>query len=65
VITVADHRGMAGWTLYEGWPLRGRPWTTLLRGHVLLREGRLEQSPGSGRYLARGGPRPPLGGAVR
>jgi dihydropyrimidinase len=65
VITVADHRGMAGWTLYEGWPLRGRPWTTLQRGRVLLHEGRLEQPPGSGRYLARGGPLPPLAGAVR
>jgi dihydropyrimidinase len=63
-IRVADHHGMAGWTLYEGWPARGRPWMTLLRGRVLLRDGKLEQSPGSGQYLARGGPRAPIAGAV-
>jgi dihydropyrimidinase len=64
-IRVADHRGMAGWTLYEGWKVRGRPWMTLLRGRVLLNQGVLEQAPGSGRYLARTGPLPPLGGPVR
>jgi hypothetical protein len=37
---------------------------TLLRGNVLLRDGKLEQSAGYGRFLARGGPMPPLAGAV-
>jgi hypothetical protein len=37
---------------------------TFLRGRVLLRDGRLEQAPGAGRYLVRGGPRPPLGVAT-
>ena len=64
-IRVADHHGMAGWTLFEGWNLRGRPWMTLLRGRVLLNQGRLEQEPGYGRYLVRGRPVPPLGGPVR
>ncbi|MGH7310047.1 MAG: amidohydrolase family protein [Candidatus Rokuibacteriota bacterium] len=64
-IRVADHHGMAGWTLYEGWKVRGRPWMTFLRGRVLLNDGRLEQEPGYGRYLVRGRPQPPLGGAVR
>jgi dihydropyrimidinase len=64
-IRAADHKGIAGYTLYEGWPVRGRPWLTLLRGEVLLRDGRLEQAPGYGRYLGRLGPVPPLGGAVR
>jgi len=64
-ITVADHRGMAGFTLYEGWQARGRPWMTLLRGRVLLNQGKLEQAPGYGRYLPRGRPVPPIGGAVR
>jgi dihydropyrimidinase len=64
-ISVADHHGMAGWTLYEGWKYHGRPWMTLLRGQVLLNQGRLEQAPGYGRYLARTGPVPPIGGAVR
>ncbi len=64
-ISAADHRGMAGWTLYEGWKVRGRPWMTLLRGRVLLNRGKLEQVPGFGQYLARTGPLPPVGGAVR
>jgi dihydroorotase-like cyclic amidohydrolase len=63
-IRVSDHKGVAGWTLYEGWAERGRPWMTLLRGNVLLRDGKLEQSAGYGRFLARGGPMPPLAGAV-
>jgi len=64
-IAVADHHGMAGWTLYEEWKLHGRPWMTLLRGEVLLNQGRLEQKPGFGRYLPRTGPQPPVGGPVR
>jgi dihydroorotase-like cyclic amidohydrolase len=65
VIRVADHHGMAGWTLYEGLKTRGRPWMTLLRGEVLLEQGRVGQAPGFGRYLHRGAPAPPLGGPVR
>ena len=64
-IRVADHHGTAGWTLYEGWAARGRPWMTLLRGRVLLNQGTLEQAPGYGRYLARTGPVTPIGGPVR
>jgi dihydropyrimidinase len=61
-IQVADHHGIAGWTLYEGWKSRGRPWMTLLRGEVLLNQGRLERKPGYGRYLARTGPVAPIAG---
>src|SRR5262245_31246338 len=62
----ARHLGIAGFTPYEGWTVKGRPWMTLLRGQVVLNpEGVLEQKPGYGRYLARTGPTPPLGGAVR
>jgi dihydropyrimidinase len=68
-IRAADLRSIAGYTLYEGWPVHGRPWLTLLRGQVLLDnrdgQGRLAQAPGYGRYLARGRPIPPIGGAVR
>ena len=63
-ISVADHKGIAGWTLYEGWAERGRPWMTLLRGNVLLRDGKLEQTPGFGRFLARRGLVSPLAGAA-
>jgi dihydropyrimidinase len=64
-IAAADHHGMAGCTLYEGWPVRGRPWMTLLRGRVLLNGRQLEQKPGFGRYLARRGPQPPVGAVAR
>jgi dihydropyrimidinase len=64
-IRAADHTGIAGWTLHEGWKVHGRPWMTLLRGQVLLNDGKLEQKPGFGQYLARGRPLPPVAGAVR
>ena len=65
-IEPGQHLGIAGYTPYEGWTVRGRPWTTLVRGHVLLApDGALEQKPGFGRYLPRTVPQPPLGGAVR
>jgi dihydropyrimidinase len=60
-----EHRGIAGYTLYEGWAVAGRPWMTFLRGQVLLQDGQLAQRPGYGRYLARGGPVPPLAGLAR
>jgi dihydropyrimidinase len=62
VIRGADHRSIAGYTLYEGWAVHGRPWMTFLRGQVLLRDGELHLGPGAGRYLARGAPRAPVGG---
>jgi dihydropyrimidinase len=62
----ARHLGIAGFTPYEGWAVRGRPWMTLLRGQVLLNsEGVLEQKPGYGRYLPRTSPVPPVAGSVR
>jgi dihydroorotase-like cyclic amidohydrolase len=64
-ITVSDHKGIAGWTLYEGWKARGRPWMTLLRGEVLLDQGRLVRPAGYGQFLRRGAPMAPLGGAAR
>ena len=63
-IRVADHHGIAGWTLYEGWKAKGRPWMSVLRGRVLLNQGRLELPAGAGRFLARGRPRPPLAGTA-
>jgi dihydropyrimidinase len=62
----AQHLGIAGFTPYEGWKVRGKPWMTLVRGQVVLgSDGGLEQKPGYGQYLARSRPLPPLGGAAR
>jgi dihydropyrimidinase len=60
-----EHLGIAGFTPYEGWAARGRPWMTLLRGQVVLNQGVLEQKPGYGRFLAGTRPIAPLGGSVR
>ncbi len=65
IVTAKDHRSNAGYTLFEGWQVTGRPWMTMLRGKVLLNQGTLEQKPGYGQLLACEGPRAPLGGPVR
>jgi dihydroorotase-like cyclic amidohydrolase len=60
-----DHLSMAGYTPYEGWSVRGRAWTTLVRGQVLLNPaGELEQKPGFGQYVAEAPPVPPLAGRL-
>jgi dihydropyrimidinase len=47
-----QHLSVAGYTPYEGWRVRGRPWMTLVRGHVVLApDGTLEQKPGFGEFL--------------
>ncbi len=65
VITARDHHSNAGYSLFEGWQVQGRPHMTLLRGQVLLNQGTLEQQPGYGGFLASDSPRSPLGGPVR
>jgi hypothetical protein len=56
---------MAGYTPYEGWGIRGRAWTTLVRGQVLLNAaGELEQKPGFGQYLPEQPPVAPLAGRL-
>ena len=61
-----QHLGIAGFTPYEGWTVRGKPWMTLVRGQAMLNpDGTLEQKPGYGRYLRRAGPKAPLAGAAR
>lgn len=64
IITARDHHSNAGYTLFEGWQVNGRPWMTMLRGQVLLRDGELQQNPGYGTFLESGSPRAPLGGPV-
>src|SRR5207244_1949149 len=56
-IQKSHHLGIAGFTPYEGWQVRGRAWMTLVRGEVMLTPtGELAQKPGYGRYLACAGP---------
>ena len=46
---------------YEGWRVRGRPWMTLVRGHVVLTpDGEVEPKPGFGQFLPEAPPVAPL-----
>jgi dihydropyrimidinase len=42
------------YTPYEGMQVTGWPVATLRRGEVVMRDGRVQAAPGSGRYLPRG-----------
>ena len=56
-----QHLSVAGYTPYEGWRVRGRPWMTLVRGHVVLNpDGALEQKPGFGQFLDEAPPAAPV-----
>ena len=44
----------AGYSIYEGWRMKGWPLATMLRGHFLYRDGEVVAEPGYGEYLARG-----------
>jgi dihydropyrimidinase len=43
----------ADYSLYDGWTLKGWPVLTMLRGRVIMENGRVVTPPGSGRYLSR------------
>ena len=64
-IKAQNHQSTTGYTPYEGWKVSGKPWMTMLRGRVLLNDGKLEQQPGSGEFIAAGKPIPPIAGKVR
>ena len=63
-VRAADLHGKSGYTPYEGWNRQGQPWMTLLRGRVLLNQGKLEQQPGYGQFLPASGPTAPIAGRV-
>ncbi len=63
-IRASDLHGNAGYTPYEGWEVKGQPWMTILRGRILLNQGRLEQQPGYGQFLPASSPTSPLAGLV-
>jgi dihydropyrimidinase len=41
------------YSIYDGWPLRGWPVMTIVRGRVVAREGELLEGGGHGRFLRR------------
>jgi dihydropyrimidinase len=48
----------AGYTCFEGWPVRGRIRAVYQRGRPLVEDGRLRARPGDGRFLPRRPGRP-------
>ena len=42
----------SGYTIYNGWTLKGWPTLTMRRGDVLFRDGEVDAEPGTGEYLA-------------
>ena len=47
-----DH-GCYDYILYEGWEVKGWPVFTMLRGNVLVENGKLVTKPGIGKYIPR------------
>ena len=48
-----DLHSLSGYSAYEGWTLRGKLVSTIIRGEVVVEDGTLRQSAGYGQYLAR------------
>ncbi len=48
-----DFASAAAYTLYQGWSMRGWPVATIVRGTVVMTEGRVVGPPGHGRYVVR------------
>lgn len=55
VIGQGPRHDNAGYTPFTGRTLKGWPVTVLRRGHVVVEDGRLLATPGSGRFLPRAG----------
>jgi len=60
----AEMHSRTGYTPYEGWKLRGALHMTMVRGRVVLQDGKLMQEGGSGQYLSAGPTMPPVYGPV-
>ncbi len=53
LITAATHHSRSDYNLYEGMEVTGTPELVLLRGQVLVEDGRLVARPGVGRFVER------------
>jgi len=53
-ITSDDLYSKCGWTSYEGNTYKGFPVATILRGRVVMRDGKVLAEPGNGKVLKNG-----------
>jgi dihydropyrimidinase len=61
----AHMHSRTGYTPYEGWRVPGTVSLTMVRGHVVLRDGQVEALAGSGAYIPAGQILAPVYGPVR
>jgi len=52
-ISASSHHSRCDYNMYEGTEVTGAPETVLLRGNVLVEDGELVASPGSGQFVRR------------
>ncbi|MGI5835689.1 MAG: dihydropyrimidinase [Chloroflexota bacterium] len=52
-VEAKELHSQAGYTPYEGWSVRGKVISTIVRGQVVMKDGELLKSPGYGSYLPR------------
>ena len=62
-IQAQNHQSTTGYTPYENWKVNGKPRMTILRGKILLNDGKLEQQPGAGEFISSGNSISPIAGA--
>lgn len=51
--TVDLSPSVCDWSIYDGWEFKGFPVLTMLRGKVIVEEGKVIAEPGYGRYIHR------------
>jgi dihydropyrimidinase len=52
-IALSDLHADSDYSIWEGWQVQGWPVTTIIRGSVVVEEGKLVGSPEHGRFLKR------------
>ena len=52
-ISLSELHADSDYSIWEGWPVRGWPITTILRGSVVVEDGRLLGNPQHGQFLKR------------
>jgi dihydropyrimidinase len=52
-LKVEDLESACDYSLYEGWDIKGWPVTTIVRGEVVMKDGKIMGQPGNGVFLNR------------
>lgn len=52
-VTLEALHSPAGFSVYEGWQLKGWPVLTMVRGNIVMEDGEIIGKPGTGKYLPR------------